>query len=270
VLVARANKSWDFGLDAGVSYTYQDIKALSDMGTALTGGSTASGTYGAQPVVDPNNPSYGTSSYEIRHNWKLNLDYQKAFAGDYKTRFSLFSEHRSGTPYSLTMNSNLTDSRSLWGTTGTSNRYLLYVPNVSSINADPAVTYASQAIYEQFRDYVVAKGLKQGAIVSKNNLRSPDYFKVDLHVEQELPVPFTGLARFRLFADVENLLNLINDDWGSFRYNQPLSTVVNVACAVPNGSSCSQYRYTSFTDPALTSQGRISLWSLRLGFRVEF
>ena len=270
VLVARVNKSWDFGLDAGVSYTFQDIKSLSDMGTALSGGSTASGTYGAQPVVDPNNASYGTSSYEIRHNWKLNLDYKKAFVGDYNTRVSLFSEHRSGTPYSLTMNSNLTDSRSLWGTTGTANRYLLYVPNVSSMTADPAVTYSNATVYQQFRDYVQAKGLQQGAIVRKNDVRSPDYFKVDLHIEQELPVPFTGLARFRLFGDVENLLNLIDNDWGSFRYYQPLSTVVNVECAATSGRSCTQYRYTGFTDPALTSQGRISLWSLRVGFRVEF
>jgi hypothetical protein len=270
VLVARADKSWDFGLSAGVSYAFQDIKSLSDMGTALTGGSTASGTYGNQVGFDPNNGSYGTSNYEIRHNWKLNLDYHKSFFGDYGTRLSLFSEHRSGSPYSLTMNSNLTDNRSLWGTTGTSNRYLLYVPNVSSINADPAVSYSSQAVYEQFRDYVLAKGLKQGAVVSKNNLRSPDYFKVDLHVEQELPVPFTSLARFKMFADVENLLNLIDNDWGSFRYYQPLSTVVNVSCATTSGNSCTQYRYTGFSDPAITSQGRVGLWSLRLGFRVEF
>jgi hypothetical protein len=268
VIVLRADKTWDFGLSAGLSYTYSEVKSLSDMGSALSGGSTASGTYGSQPMFDPNFPAYGTSSYEIPHNWKLNLDFSRAFVSDYRTRISLFGEYRSGTPYSLTMNS--PGSRSLWGTTGTANRYLLYVPDVSSIDADPIVTYANPQVYEQLRDYVVAKGLKQGAVIGKNTLRSPDYFKVDLHVEQELPIPMWSGGRFKLFADVENLLNLIDDDYGSFRFYEPLQTVVNVSCPGAANGSCPQYQYDSFTAPALSTLGRLGLWSIRLGARVEF
>jgi hypothetical protein len=248
----------------------QDIKSLSDMGTSLSGGSTASGTYGAQPGVDANVPVYGTSSYEIKRSFKFNFDYQKALFGDNKFRLSIFGEHRSGTPYSLTMNSVLTDSRSIFGTVGTSNRYLLYVPDVSSITADPRVAYSSAAVYNNLRDYVLAKGLKQGAVVGKNEMISPDYFKVDLHLEQELPVPMWSSGKVKVFADVENLLNLIDNDYGSFRYYQPLSTVVGVSCPTAAGGSCPQYQYTSFTNPALTSQGRIGLWSVRIGARIEF
>jgi hypothetical protein len=268
VLVARIDKTWDFGLGAGLSYAHSNIKSLSDLGTAITGGSTASGTYGAQPVVDPNFAEYGTSSYEIRHNWKLNLDYSKAFVSDFKTRFSLFGEYRSGTPYSLTMNS--AGSRSIFGTTGTANRYLLYVPDVSSITADSKVAYANATVYQQFRDYVVGNDLRQGEIIEKNSMRSPNYMKVDLHIEQELPVPMWSGGRFRLFADVENLLNLIDDDYGAFRYYDPLSTVVNVSCPTAAAGSCPQYRYDSFTQPTLTNQGRLGLWSIRIGAKIEF
>lgn len=270
IAVARASKSFDFGLDAGVSYTYSDIKSLSDMGTYASGGSTASGTYGAQPMVDPNQPAYGTSSYEVRDNWKFNLDYSHAFFGDYKTSFNLFGELRSGSPYSLTMNTTTSNSRStLFGTTGASNRYLLYVPNVSSATADSKVTYASTAVYEAFRDFVQANGLKQG-VIDKNSEKSPDYFKVDLHVEQELPVPFVAAARFKVFGDVENLLNLINSDWGSYRTYAPLTSVVNVACAQQVGASCAQYNYTAFTKPTLQPNAQLGVWRARLGVRFEF
>ncbi|ADG10549.1 hypothetical protein B7G68_10660 [Caulobacter segnis] len=270
IAVARASKSFDFGLDAGVSYTYSDIKSLSDMGTYASGGSTASGTYGAQPMVDPNQPAYGTSSYEVRDNWKFNIDYSHAFFGDYKTSFNLFGELRSGSPYSLTMNTTTSNSRStLFGTTGASNRYLLYVPDVSSITADSKVTYASTAVYEAFRDFVQTNGLKQG-IIEKNSEKSPDYFKVDLHVEQELPAPFLGGARFKVFGDVENLLNLINSDWGSYRTYAPLTSVVNVACGQQVGASCARYNYTAFTKPTLQPNAQLGVWRARLGVRFEF
>ena len=133
-------------------------------------------------MIDPNASAYGTSIYEIKHNYKLNLDFKKAFFAGYETRMSLFGELRSGTPYNLGMSTTTTGGRSaLFGTiqstTTTDRRYMLYVPNVSSQTADPLVSYASTAVYEGLRDYVVAMGLKQGAIVGKNSERSPDFFK---------------------------------------------------------------------------------------------
>ncbi len=268
VYVARIGKEWESGFSASINYAYSDIRSLSDMGTALSGGTTASGTYGASPMIDANFPLYGRSSFEIRDNFKLSLDYSHAFFGDYMTRVSLFGEYRSGTPYSLTMNS--PGARSLWGTTGSSNRYMLYVPDVSSSTADPAVRFANQATYEAFRNYVVGAGLAQGQTVDKNSLKSPDYFKVDVHLEQEIPAPFLPDARFKIFADLENLLNLIDENYGAFRYFDPLTNVVNVACGVTSGSNCSQFTYSNFQAPVLQTQNRIGLWSVRLGARFEF
>lgn len=274
ILVFRADKAWQSGVGLGISYTWQDINSFSDMSStsALTGGTTANGTYGGSPAADANLPAYGTSGYEIRNSWKLNLDYQKAFFGDYKSRVTLGAEHRSGYPYSLTMNTGTGSTRSLFGTVNGSStawRYLLYVPNVSAIGADPLVSYANQAVYDSLRDYVLAKDLPQGQIIGKNSLRSPDYFRVNLHLEQELPAFVSG-AKFKMVADIENLLNLIDDEYGSFRYFNPLSPVVGVTCATATTTSCAQYRYNSFSPPTATNEGRIGLWSVRLGFRLEF
>lgn len=265
VAVVRADKYWDIGpktgLNTGVSYTYQDIKSVGDMN-----GTTASGTYGAQPMVDPNYPAYGTSEYEIKHNFKFNADFDHKFFGDYSTRLSMFGEYRSGQPYSLTMN--VLNSRAVFGTTGTTSRYLLYVPDVSAIDADPRVTYANVATYEAFRDFVRSEGLGQG-IINKNTQRAPDYFKVDLHFEQEIPTPAIPRmpdARIKLFADIENVLNLINDKYGSYRTVSLLSPVVNVSC----NTSCTQYTYSNFTPPVVTNQTRYGLWGIRVGAKFEF
>lgn len=259
ITVARINKAFDFGLDVGLSYTHSDVKSLGDQN-----GTTASGTYGAQPMSDPNYPAYGTSEYEVKDNWKLSLDYEHAFFGDLKTRANLFGEYRSGAPYSVTMN--VQTARNVFGASGSTNRFLLYVPDVSSQTADSLVIYNSSATFEALKAFVQSRGLKKG-IVGKNSENAPDYFKVDLHLEQELPAPFLPDARIKAFADIENLLNLVDSDWGAYRTVPTLSPVVNVACAT---TACTQYRYSSFTAPVVTNQTRLSLWSIRIGARFEF
>ncbi len=270
VLVARGAKAWDFGLSANVSYTFQDITELNPSAS-----STASSNYNQQAVFDPNVGILGTSINQIRHQLKFGIDYEKAFfGGDYKTRFSLFGEKRSGRPFSLTFADNVnTGGRgNLFGVLGQNNRFLLYVPNVSSITADALVSYDSTATFTAFQQFVLDNKLKQGQTVKKNSERSPSFFKIDLHVDQEIPT-FVGTSRIKLFADMENVLNFIDKDWGSLRQVQfpQLATIVNVGCATALvAGNCSQFRFSNFQNPQIINQTRISLWTLRVGAKVEF
>jgi len=269
VAVARFNKHFDLGLDVGASYTFQDIKDVNPMN-----GTTASGSYGQAAAIDPNKAAYGTSIYQIRNSLKFNVDFDHAFFGDYKTRFSLFGERRSGLPYSLTMNDpNFVNSHStVFGVSGQSNRFLLYVPNVTSITADPLVSYDSAATFAGLQSFVQDNGLKQGKIIGKNTQRSPSYFKIDLHVDQEVPLPLVSGGRFKLFADVENVLNLVNRNWGSLRQVAfpYLASTVNVTCATTVGGNCTQYRYSNFQNPNIQNFQRFSLWGIRVGAKMEF
>lgn len=269
VTVARLDKSFDFGLSLGVSYTYQDVKDRSSMN-----GTTASGTYGQNAMLDPNIAAYGTSIYEIKNSIKFHVDFDHAFFGDYKSRFSLFGERRSGIPYSLTMNDSVAtlSHGNVFGVAGSSNRFLLYVPNVSSITADPLVSYDSAATFTALQNFVQTNKLKQGQVVGKNTVRAPSWFKIDLHVDQEIPVPVLRTGRIKLFADVENVLNLLNKNWGALRQvSFPyLASVVNVACATTSGNNCTQYRYSNFSNPAVDNVGRVSLYAIRVGAKFEF
>ena len=263
--MARVDKSFDLGLSVGGSYTFQDVKDVASMN-----GTTGSGTYGQDAMVDPNQAAYGTSIYQVRHSWKMHLDFDHAFFGDNKTRFSLFGELRSGLPYSLTMNEAQAASRgTVTGTAGTSNRFLLYVPTVN----DPKVVFADAATQTKFDSLVDRYGLGKyrGQILGKNTQRSPNWFKVDLHVDQEVPLPLVP-AKVILFADMENVLNFINRDWGAlkqvtFPY---LASVVTVSCVASPTNTCAQYRYAGVADPSLVNQTRISLYALRVGAKVRF
>ncbi len=255
----------DFGdLSIDGSYTRSDVKDVA----ALTS-STSSSNYGNNAFVDPNYAAYGRSIYEYRDQWKFGIDYKHAFFGDNETRFSLFGEYRSGRPYSLTMLDNSGGRGAVFGTVGNLGNMLLYVPTTGT---DPRVVFDSAASQTAFDALVTTLGLDKyrGKIVPKNSQTSPDFFKVDFKVSQEIPA-FLG-GKFEVFMDIENVLNLIDSDWGSLRQVQfPYNAaIVRVACAATSGNNCTQYRYSNVLAPNEVLQSRQSLYGIRVGARIKF
>lgn len=262
----RFAKNWDFGLGISGSYTRSDVKDRS----ALTS-STSSSNYGNNAFVDPNLPAYGRSIYEYRNQWKFGIDYSHAFFGDAKTTFALFGELRSGRPYSLTMLDNTGARGAVFGTVGNLGNMLLYVPTGAN---DPLVQFDSAASEASFNALVdqLNLGEYRGKIVPKNSRTSPNFFKVDLHFGQEIPVPMVSGGKIELFADIENVLNMIDKDWGAltqvqFPYNAAL---VRVTCAATSGSNCTKYQYGNVLAPNEVLQTRQSLYGIRIGAKVKF
>ncbi|CAH0498188.1 TonB-dependent receptor [Novosphingobium sp. CECT 9465] len=262
----RFEKNWDFGLGISGSYTRSDVKDRS----ALTS-STSSSNYGNNAFVDPNLPAYGRSIYEYRNQWKFGVDFKRAFFGDAKTTLALFGELRSGRPYSVTMLDNSGGRGAVFGTVGNLGNMLLYVPTGAN---DPLVQFDSVASETAFNEQVDALGLGKyrGKIVPKNSQTSPSFFKVDMHFGQEIPVPMISAGKIEIFADIENVLNLIDKDWGAltqvqFPYNAAL---VRVTCATTSGSNCTKYQYSTVQAPNQVLQTRQSLYGVRIGAKVKF
>ena len=288
VAVAHFDKSWDFGLNVGASFTYQNVK---DQAPATS--STASSNYSNGAFSDPNRVEFGTSNDQVKYNIKYNLTYEHAFYKDYKTTFALFGETRIGHPYSFTFLDSGARS-SVFGTIGTGSRYLLYVPTAGT---DPLVSYDSAATQAAFESFVSTTGLSKfsGKVAPRNGFRSPWFTRLDLHLAQEIPT-FVGKSRITLFADVDNFTNLLNKKWGQIReYAFPYNIApVRVACltaatptgtagvaATNSGQACAQYRYsaantvtvngvTSFTPPTDTIYARQSLYAIRVGVKFSF
>ena len=275
--VVRFDKTFDFGVNIFGSYTLQDVK---DDNPATS--SIASSNYNNGAYLDPNRTAYGFANDAVRWSFKYGVGFDRAFFGENHTRLNLYGETRAGSPFSYGFRDNTASRSTVFGTTGTNTRYLFYVPTGPS---DPLVTYADLTLAgtSVTRDRVEAiinqNGLGgwRGKIAPRNVFRSKAFTKIDLHAEQELPLPWGG--KFTLFGDIENFTNLLNRNWGqqlraSFSYTK---TVVDVQCvASPAGvtpaNSCAQYQYSNPRSDVLLSDqlAQSSLYAIRIGARISF
>lgn len=257
---------WLEGAGFNLSYTYLNAKDRSG-GTS----STASSNYSNVVVSDPNSPPLATSNYEIEDAIKLNIRYDRAFFGDYLTRFNLFAQRRSGLPFSYVY----TDSpQTMYGETYSTRRQLLYVPQTGAgglvtATSDPIVRYGANFDFARFNEFLQSSGLIRyaGGISERNAFKSPDVTTVDLHIEQELPAFFPGGARLSMYADIENLGNLLNDEWGVIQ--QVGFPYAYQAVNATRGADF--YTYNNFTDDrAAASFNAQSVWQVKFGVRYKF
>ena len=292
--VVRFDKTFDFGLNVGGSYTLQDVRDVSDATS-----STLNSNYANQIYANPNIPVLGTSDNQTKWEFKYSLGYSHAFYRDYKTTIQFFGDTKAGRPFSYTDFLTSGNNRSpVTGAVLANSTNLLYVPTGPN---DPLVSYGdanvtvngvatvvtaaqTQAALDNYiNNSVLAK--YRGQISAKNIDRSRANTRVDLHLEQELPT-FVGKSRISVFADITDLPNLLNHNWGGLRqlafpYGATLVTVqclttagnANNAGVVATTSSqpCAQYRYSAYTNPS-TSAVNItqSLYAIRIGARFTF
>ncbi len=276
-----ASKSFENGLDVLIGYAAQRNE---DRVSGARFASTANSLYGTGAAgLDPNEEAYGTSFEEIQNRWKAEVSYSREFFNDLETRINLFGEIRDGRPISFVMN----DPASGRGSTFGVNRanHLFYVPDFAN-DANPNdlnvgfVTFDSATTRDNVRAFVEQFGLEQGAIVGKGQGSDdqPEIYQIDLQFSQEIPAPFLP-GNFRFVADIQNVANLLNDEWGIVEEYSDTVRVVSAQCgtatgaAAPTGSPvCDTYRYTNFNTSAanLNRNNDRSLWAIQIGLRYEF
>ncbi len=284
VFALGVSKDWENGLGFSASYTRSKVRDVN----SNVNNSTAAGGYGVV-VRDPNNAEVGISTLELKDQARFEFSYKHAFYRDYETNFSIFGSYRSGRPYSYTFSDPAAGRGNVFGTTN-GGRYQLYVPNLANLTVggtagvsavttiDPVVQYSgTPESLTAFRDFILNSPLsgQQGRIASKGLGKNPEYVQVDLHFSQQIPT-FIGKSRITVFADMDNFLNLLSDKFAFRQFGDAVS-VVDVQCVGATGTvvtalnqACASYRYSNFRQPNLTAQTRQSLWTLRIGARVEF
>jgi hypothetical protein len=278
----RVDKTFDWGLNLNFAYTVADVK---DEQPATS--STAGSNYGNGAFLG-NQAAYGTANDQVAWSFKYGVGFSRAFFGDYNTIFQLFGETQAGRPYSFTMQSQNVANRSpVFGLTGRDDRFLLYVPTGAN---DPIVSYDSTTTQANLERLIENSKLKnfRGEIAPRNIARSRATTRIDLHLEQQIPT-FIGDSRISVFADIENLPNLLNPKWGGFRQvvfpfvedavrvqclSAPVATGTAPATAAINTlptQTCAQYRYSSYAEPNESNvELRPSLYLIRVGARFTF
>lgn len=303
-----AQKAWNDGvfegLDVRAAYTYTEAED----GNPLTS-SQPDSSYVRFASSDHNNPTLATSDYEIRHRASVNVSWIRELWGDNETSVNVFAQRRSGLPFSFVYHNSRSGNfdndfgnavpQSYSGALGTGNQ-LFYVPQtddngVVTATSDPRITYTGIDL-GAFNEFLNNTGLIKyaGSIAPRNAFRSASVTTVDVRLAQEIPVPFMPTGKVKLYMDVENFGNLINDSWGvteQYPFYRGVGTVV-LNCQTAGGAAANcgapgaVYNYSQLQTPNIVSgQNNAELagearrpqvilpnstWQIKVGARFEF
>ena len=239
--------------------------------------STATSNYSDFAAYDRQSPRAGTSSFQTEHLFKVRFNWKKELIPGYETKMSIFATRRTGQPYSYTFNENNACVLDIGG--GRCSResrnddagHLLYVPSGLNDPLFASSSFGGDVLAQQeFFNYISDSELAQysGSIAPRNGDNSAWSTVIDLRIQQQLPA-FTPEHRFTLFLDIENLGNLLNDDWGRIERTEYEYERAVVSAQIVDG----QYEYFNLRSDSNIKNLEVlsqSVWQLQFGLKYEF
>ncbi len=248
--------AWQMNVTTGYAYNESEI---GNPGNSFT----ASGNHRSVVYRELENAPIGPSYRNTPHNFVLAGTISNMFFGDNKTSLSAFFSRKKGGPMSTVFFGGPYDG--VVGDQSDEARYLLYVP--TDIN-DPLVRW-SDGSAGAFFAWTDSIGLARGAIAPKGALDNPWQSDLDLRFQQEFP--FFGDSKGKLYFDIENVLNLIDDSSGTKSYidDTDIASAVGIVEADFDPVT-NQYIYSGFQTPTTTPDSWDSLWRIQVGIRVDF
>ncbi len=267
-LSVAVSKEYDFGLNWAFAYANNKAEDVNSMTSSV-----AYSNYTGIAVSDTENPGAARSNYDIPHRFTLTTGYKYEFVPGYETRINMFVSRHQGKPYSFVFGNTFNGSSVAKYANGMFTtydqdqaRHLMYVPTGAD---DPKVIFGPTFDKEAFFKYVQANGLAKyaGQIAPRNEFDSSWVTKVDLRIEQMLP-GFTANHSASAFFVIENLGNLLNDEWGilneaSFPH---MVSPVDVA-EIRDG----KYVFSNFNNATTEREvSQQSLWTMRVGVKYNF
>lgn len=264
---------WSWSL----AYTYTNATEVGSLTS-----STAGSGYGSQLGFNINEEQSNTARYEIKDRISGTLNWKHDFFGDYSTEVGLFYEGRSGRPYSYIFTGDANgDNRTF--------NDLFYVPRgpgdvqFGSLSATGVFT-PNPAMEQAFFAWLATQeelGFYAGGYAPENEFRASWVNTFDLRISQELPGFFNG-HKSKIYMDIQNVGNLLNDDWGhvidyGFNANVPVATLVGIdrstgryVYGYRSGTEFGQATALGLPTNADGQTNGISQWSLQVGFKYEF
>ena len=173
--------------------------------------STSSSNFSGRSVFNPNEEVASNSSYLVKDRINASLSMQKKFFGNLNTRLGMFVEHRSGKPYSWTVNNDMNGD-------GLGGNDLMYIPSAFGSGevvfaGDSAASRVNETRFWSIVDANPALKKSAGRVIGRNTDFAPWANSVDMKITQELPGLFAGNKG--VFAlDFLNVGNMLNKKWG--------------------------------------------------------
>ena len=259
--------------DWSLGYSFTDAKDRNPMTSSVAFSNFASFT-----TSDPNNPALANSNYEVPHRFTLRGSAAYPFIGDLKTRLDVFGQISQSRPYSFNFGG---DDGDVFGDI-IDGRHLLYVPTGFD---DPNVEFNGTATdWAPFFAALDNLGLNEyaGGIAPRNAFQSEWFSQWDLRISQEIPGVFDG-HKGSVFVIIDNLGNLLNDEWGVIKQAGFPGSVDLVELSTASNSAgfeglndAGQYVFDSFDSSVVNPEDVFSavtgasVWEIRFGVKYDF
>ncbi|MBD1396759.1 TonB-dependent receptor [Pontibacter sp. JH31] len=275
-LTAQLSKSFANGFYGSVAYNYTQAK-----GITANPGSQAGSVWSQNPNVGTaNDQELGYQSFAIPHRVVANLSYKKSYLNYFASTLSVFFEGANQGNYSFIINGDLNAD-------GNSSSDLMYIPSDRSemrfdaytvkINGQDK-TFSSdeqKEAFEQFINNSPYLSKNRGQYAERSGALLPWYNRMDARFLQDFYIT-TGKNNtkhtLQFSADVLNLPNMINKDWG---IEKRFVTANPLTFKRFDGENTPVYNFQNrngelvtepFEDVITTS----STWRLQLGLRYSF
>jgi hypothetical protein len=257
-------------LTFSLGYAYLDAEVGNPVNS-----STAGSSYEEVAKISLNNNTLGPNLWANEHNFVLRTTFQHYFFADHPTSIGLFFQRRSGRPFSYTYEDDTVEE--YFGDSDDEESVLIYVPTGPT---DPLMDFSnlSQQEVDGLFAFLDSSGLSRfaGGIAPKNGFNSPWSSDLDIRIQQDFPVPWGEGHTFRVFLDIENVLNLFGDDnnvkqyadTGDIQEGSPVLTIdERNAAAISNTD---QFVITSWRDRGLDTDVDDSVYRIQLGVKYMF
>jgi hypothetical protein len=262
-LTAQINKTFDFGLNCSVAYTYGHSK---DITNGIR--NSMESNWQLNQALSPNNPGLAYSNFDIRHRIVSTASYRVDWhkTNKFISTFSLFFSSTSGLPFSYGL------INTTYNGTGQS-QSLVYIP----ATADLAKFFADAAQASAFDAYVQAdKYLKtrRGDFTERNGGRTPWNTQLDFRFTQDFNLKVSGKTHTITFTyDIVNLTNLLNSNWGRVYFSpNTFNSMASTGLKVTAPATPGDYPKYTWSNPGLPYSIDLfgSRYQMQAGLRYSF
>ena len=230
------------------------------------GQTTASGAWQRNAVFNQGRIETGTSDFEVKDRIQVTFTRQFEFIKKWKTSASLYYEGRSGSPYSYAYSNDLNQD------TMSGNDLVAIPTDANDSRFDFSKLTAAQI--QSMLDYLKASGLSKyaGSYAPKNAFYQPWVNRLDLHIEQDVPLHWT--AKLSLFLDFTNFGNFLSKSTFNYVYRAP-STINDVFDRKLVGNATidnttGKIVPTTFAPTDFLVDNTMSRWRIQVGARLKF
>ena len=273
VFTTQLEKSFVKGLSGSIAYTYTYAANITE-----NPGSQASSVWSANNTANTlNDLELAYANFAVPHRVVGYVAYRYEYIQHLATTVSLIYEGAANGAYSYVYNGSVNNQ-------GLNSANLMYIPtdatNPSEILFKNNVVYTSGTYTAAQQAQIFENYIKQdpylskhrGQVAGRNGAKRSWYNRLDMKFLQDI---FTKVGPRRhtiqFSADIYNLANLINHDWGArkiYTINNPLK-VESVTNGVPTFSITS-YNGAPVSKTFINTISTSSTWSMQLGIRYIF